>query len=228
MTQMGHVSPSALAIEAPRRTDSGAGGRQGRVDLHPLNNVWTQTRGGCKGYLRAGVVSALSCRRPRRGRGIDRASAKGRLPSAHDYDRHRHAWHAGEGYPERRSNAAWFESLREGSLPPPTSILSRMALRVPAGWGRTSPPQYRRAWPRDAVPSDAQSSLARSVVTWEDMRWLRKAWPGPIVVKGVLTGDDARRALDEGAVGVVVSNHGGRQLDGTPASLRALPEPLRP
>ena len=72
--------------------------------------------------------------------------------------------------------------------------------------------------------SEAQSSLARSVVTWEDMKWLRKAWPGPIVVKGVLTGDDARRALDEGAAGVVVSNHGGRQLDGAAASLRALPE----
>jgi isopentenyl diphosphate isomerase/L-lactate dehydrogenase-like FMN-dependent dehydrogenase len=72
--------------------------------------------------------------------------------------------------------------------------------------------------------SEAQSSLAKSVVTWEDMKWLRKAWPGPIVVKGVLTGDDARRALDEGAAGMVVSNHGGRQLDGAAASLRALPE----
>jgi L-lactate dehydrogenase (cytochrome) len=72
--------------------------------------------------------------------------------------------------------------------------------------------------------SEAQSSLAKSVVTWDDMQWLRRAWPGPIVVKGVLTGDDAKRALDEGASGVVVSNHGGRQLDGVAASLRALPE----
>jgi len=75
--------------------------------------------------------------------------------------------------------------------------------------------------------SEAQSSLAQSVVTWEDMSWLRKAWAGPIVVKGVLTGDDARRALDEGAAGVVVSNHGGRQLDGAAASLRALPEVVK-
>jgi isopentenyl diphosphate isomerase/L-lactate dehydrogenase-like FMN-dependent dehydrogenase len=72
--------------------------------------------------------------------------------------------------------------------------------------------------------SEAQSSLAKSVVTWDDMRWLRKAWTGPIVVKGVLTADDARRAVDEGAAGVVVSNHGGRQLDCVAASLRALPE----
>lgn len=72
--------------------------------------------------------------------------------------------------------------------------------------------------------SETQGALAKSVVTWADLRWLREAWRGPVVVKGVLTGDDARRSLDEGAAGVVVSNHGGRQLDGVEASLRALPE----
>src|SRR5205085_702323 len=63
-----------------------------------------------------------------------------------------------------------------------------------------------------------------SVVTWADMQWIRAAWRRPILVKGILTGDDARRALDVGAAGVVVSNHGGRQLDGAPATLRVLPE----
>jgi len=72
--------------------------------------------------------------------------------------------------------------------------------------------------------SETQASLAQSVVTWSDLQWIRKSWSGPIVVKGVLTGEDARRALDEGAAGVVVSNHGGRQLDGVSATLRALPE----
>jgi L-lactate dehydrogenase (cytochrome) len=72
--------------------------------------------------------------------------------------------------------------------------------------------------------TDVAAALARAVVTWEDLRWLRKVWSGPIVVKGVLTGDDARRAIDEGANGVVVSNHGGRQLDGVAPTLRALPE----
>jgi L-lactate dehydrogenase (cytochrome) len=71
---------------------------------------------------------------------------------------------------------------------------------------------------------DVASALAQSAVTWADMRWLRELWPGPIVVKGVLTGDDARRAIDEGASAIVVSNHGGRQLDGLPATIRALPE----
>jgi isopentenyl diphosphate isomerase/L-lactate dehydrogenase-like FMN-dependent dehydrogenase len=67
-------------------------------------------------------------------------------------------------------------------------------------------------------------ALAQSVVTWGDLSWIRDAWHGPILVKGVLTADDARRAADEGVQGVVVSNHGGRQLDGVAASLRALPE----
>ncbi len=71
---------------------------------------------------------------------------------------------------------------------------------------------------------DVGAALAQAAVTWEDFRWIRQIWHGPIVVKGVLTGEDARRAVDHGAVAVVVSNHGGRQLDGAPASLDVLPE----
>lgn len=73
---------------------------------------------------------------------------------------------------------------------------------------------------------DVTKALAHAVVQWEDLRWMQDAWPGPVVVKGILNGDDARRALDHGASAVVVSNHGGRQLDGVSASLRALPEVL--
>jgi L-lactate dehydrogenase (cytochrome) len=68
------------------------------------------------------------------------------------------------------------------------------------------------------------AALARSVVTWSDLRWIRDAWGGPVLIKGILTGDDARRAADAGAAAVIVSNHGGRQLDGVAAGLRALPE----
>ena len=71
---------------------------------------------------------------------------------------------------------------------------------------------------------DVSAALSSAAVTWEDLRWIREAWSGPIVIKGVLTTGDARRALDEGASAIVVSNHGGRQLDGVPASLRVLPE----
>jgi isopentenyl diphosphate isomerase/L-lactate dehydrogenase-like FMN-dependent dehydrogenase len=71
---------------------------------------------------------------------------------------------------------------------------------------------------------DVVAALASATVTWRDFEWIRKAWAGPIVVKGVLTGDDGLRSLDVGASAIVVSNHGGRQLDTASASLRALPE----
>jgi L-lactate dehydrogenase (cytochrome) len=75
-----------------------------------------------------------------------------------------------------------------------------------------------------AMPcGDVGSLLEQTIVTWSDLKWMREAWNGPMVVKGVHTADDARRALDAGASAVVVSNHGGRQLDGVPASIRALP-----
>jgi L-lactate dehydrogenase (cytochrome) len=60
-------------------------------------------------------------------------------------------------------------------------------------------------------------------VTWKDMDWVRETWDGPIVVKGVLDAADARDAVKAGAQGLVVSNHGGRQLDGVKSSISALP-----
>jgi L-lactate dehydrogenase (cytochrome) len=60
-------------------------------------------------------------------------------------------------------------------------------------------------------------------VTWEDVEWVRSQWDGPLIVKGVLDPEDARRAAASGAGAIVVSNHGGRQLDGVVSSARALP-----
>lgn len=71
---------------------------------------------------------------------------------------------------------------------------------------------------------DVNTALTQSAFTWQDMKWIRNLWSGPIVIKGILTGDDARRSIDEGATAVVVSNHGGRQLDCVSTSLQALPE----
>lgn len=73
---------------------------------------------------------------------------------------------------------------------------------------------------------DALINWVLSPMHWDDFAWIREVWPGPIVVKGVLGGDDARRAVDLGAAAVVVSNHGGRQLDGAPATMPALVEVL--
>ena len=68
-----------------------------------------------------------------------------------------------------------------------------------------------RAWQQVRPPS------------WEDIAWLRGQWDGPFMIKGIMRPDDARRAVDIGATAVSVSNHGGNNLDGTPASVRALP-----
>jgi L-lactate dehydrogenase (cytochrome) len=72
--------------------------------------------------------------------------------------------------------------------------------------------------------ADVGAALEQSVVVWDDLRWLRDVWGGPIVVKGVHTADDATKAVEAGASAVVVSNHGGRQLDGVAPTLRVLPE----
>jgi L-lactate dehydrogenase (cytochrome) len=72
--------------------------------------------------------------------------------------------------------------------------------------------------------ADVTAALEQSVVTWKDLKWIREAWNGPIVIKGIHTADDARYAVDVGADALVVSNHGGRQLDGVAPTLRVLPE----
>ncbi|HXD27135.1 MAG TPA: alpha-hydroxy acid oxidase [Arthrobacter sp.] len=68
------------------------------------------------------------------------------------------------------------------------------------------------------------NSMFDPTLSIEDLHWLRSVWPGKLFVKGVLTAQDARKSLDAGADGLVVSNHGGRQLDQVPASLHALAE----
>lgn len=71
---------------------------------------------------------------------------------------------------------------------------------------------------------EAIASMTANAPSWEDFEWIRQQWRGPIAAKGVLTTDDARRAVDAGVDGIIVSNHGGRQLDGVAASLPALIE----
>lgn len=61
-------------------------------------------------------------------------------------------------------------------------------------------------------------------VNWDDLAWLRSIWSGPIALKGIMSAEDARKAVEYGVEGVIVSNHGGRQLDGLPAPIEVLPE----
>jgi L-lactate dehydrogenase (cytochrome) len=61
-------------------------------------------------------------------------------------------------------------------------------------------------------------------LNWKDIAWIKKRFGGPVVVKGILDPEDAQLAVDNGADGIIVSNHGGRQLDGAPSTIRVLPE----
>ena len=86
-------------------------------------------------------------------------------------------------------------------------------------------PAFMSAVPEAAeVGSDAIAPLVDPRITWRDLEWLRSLSDLPLLVKGVLTAEDAVLACEHGCGGIVVSNHGGRQLDGVPASLDALPE----
>lgn len=83
-----------------------------------------------------------------------------------------------------------------------------------------------RALPNARVPGDFQGWVASQFdpsVTWDDLAWLRSHWPGKIALKGILDPEDARQAVANGADAVIVSNHGGRQLDDVPSSISALP-----
>jgi L-lactate dehydrogenase (cytochrome) len=68
----------------------------------------------------------------------------------------------------------------------------------------------------------ANASLDPSV-SWGDLAWIRTQWPGPLVIKGILSPEDAQEAVKHGADGIIVSNHGGRQLDGVASSISMLP-----
>jgi len=72
--------------------------------------------------------------------------------------------------------------------------------------------------------ADVTAALEQSVVTWDDLTWIRQAWNSPIVIKGIHTREDARRAVDMGVNALVVSNHGGRQVDSVAPTLQILPE----
>ena len=80
--------------------------------------------------------------------------------------------------------------------------------------GKRAPLNHFQAW----IHSNFDPS-----VSWTDVEWVRSQWDGPLIIKGILDPDDARAAADSGASAIVVSNHGGRQLDGVVSSARALP-----
>ena len=109
--------------------------------------------------------------------------------------------------PEALTRPQWFVEWTRAGGPPDLTVPNMAPLGAPA-------PTFFGAygeWMMTPPPS------------WDDLRWLREQWDGPFMLKGVMRVDDARRAVDAGFTAISVSNHGGNNLDGTPASIRALP-----
>ena len=94
---------------------------------------------------------------------------------------------------------------------------------------RLRPPDLRvpnQGPPRRAGPTFFEAYgewMGTPPPTWEDIAWLREQWGGPFMLKGIVRVDDAKRAVDAGVSAISVSNHGGNNLDGTPAAIRCLP-----
>ena len=119
-------------------------------------------------------------------------------------------------------------------------LTRKLVPMVPHVWQFASKPRWLVSFLRDGglmkfpnvvlpetgpmLYADVGAALEQSMVSWDDLRWIRKVWDGPIVVKGVHIAEDARRAVSEGADAIVVSNHGGRQLDGVRSTIETLPE----
>jgi L-lactate dehydrogenase (cytochrome)/(S)-mandelate dehydrogenase len=124
--------------------------------------------------------------------------------------------------------------IRNGfSIPPRFGAAEYLSMAFRPGWlWRMSGELKRITFGNYARPGEVadiatlagrMASLLDPAMNWQDMEDLRKLWKGPLILKGVLHPAEARRAAELGADGLIVSNHGGRQLDGAPASLEALP-----
>jgi len=119
--------------------------------------------------------------------------------------------------------------VRNGLTLPPSLSLSTVAEGAlhPAWWFdllTTEPLEFASLNRFEGTVADLAARMFDPAATLADLVWLREAWPGPLVVKGIQTAGDARLVVDAGADGVVVSNHGGRQLDRAPTPLERLPE----
>jgi L-lactate dehydrogenase (cytochrome) len=124
---------------------------------------------------------------------------------------------------------ARLRDLRNGFAIPPALTLKTIldGATHPVWWANllTTPPltfASLNAW--EGTVAELMNSLFDPTMTIADLEWVRSCWDGPLVIKGIQTLDDARRVVDAGADAIVVSNHGGRQLDRAPVPLRLLPD----
>lgn len=122
--------------------------------------------------------------------------------------------------PEQMNLRTAIRMSPQGLVRPGWFLRYAKTLRPPA---LTLPNQARRGEPEPAFFGAYGEWMGTPPPTWDDIAWLREQWSGPLMLKGVMRVDDAKRAVDTGVSAISVSNHGGNNLDGTPATIRALP-----
>ena len=127
------------------------------------------------------------------------------------------------------------KDLRNGlKAPPPITPKFLFEIATKPAWAMSMLRTSRRTFRNISGHVDEASNLASlgvwtasqfdQTLNWRDVAWIKERFGGPVIVKGVLDPEDARLALENGADGIIVSNHGGRQLDGAPSTIRVLPE----
>jgi L-lactate dehydrogenase (cytochrome) len=113
------------------------------------------------------------------------------------------------------------------TIPPTLSIRTLFDIALHPGWWfnllTTEPLRFAAFTETQGTVADLINRVFDPTITVSDLGWLRDAWSGPIVIKGIQTVDDARAVIDAGADAIVISNHGGRQLDRAPTPLEQLP-----
>ena len=124
---------------------------------------------------------------------------------------------------------ARLRDVRNGfTIPPSLTVKTVLDAAVhPAWWMNlltTKPLQFASLTSWQGTIADLLNQLFDPTMTIDDLNWIRSIWDGPLIIKGIQTVEDARRVVDAGADAIVLSNHGGRQLDRAPTPLRILPD----
>ncbi len=124
---------------------------------------------------------------------------------------------------------ARLRDIRNGLTIPPSLTLKTLfdMGRHPSWWYNlltTEPLEFASFRNFDGTVAELMTHTFQPTLTWSDVDWVRDQWNGPLVVKGIMNVDDARKAVDHGASAIVVSNHGGRQLDRSPTTFELLPQ----